>query len=48
MTYLWWVIKGFIVGVITAPIIAVLHIWDMTIVMPREARRIRKAKGEPK
>lgn len=39
MKLVWHMLRGFAVGLITAPIYAVLYIYDMTYTMPMEAKK---------
>ena len=37
MKLAWYMLKGFVFGLLTAPIYALLYVYDMTYTFPREA-----------
>lgn len=37
MKLVWYMLKGFVIGLLTSPIYALLYVWDMTYTFPREA-----------
>lgn len=42
MKLAWYMLKGFVIGVLTAPIVALLHVYDMAYTFPREVLNCEK------